>query len=73
MKLWCDLCADDGVRLPVQETEPVQLQSSVRPFFSRGRRGDEAGEVSQLVPVPQPPVRDEEEGDRPGSFLWLSI
>ncbi|KAK3515648.1 hypothetical protein QTP70_026423 [Hemibagrus guttatus] len=73
------MCRDDGVRLSVEETEPVQLQSSVRPFFSdydtmwytRDEEDEEheADEVSQLVPVQQPPVREEEGGNSPGSSL----
>ncbi|KAK3541441.1 hypothetical protein QTP86_025563 [Hemibagrus guttatus] len=63
---------NDGVRLSVEETEPVQLQSSVRPFFSdydtmwytRDEEDEEheADEVSQLVPVQQPPVHDDVKG-----------
>ncbi|KAG7318065.1 hypothetical protein KOW79_019100 [Hemibagrus wyckioides] len=34
VELQCDLCADDGVKGSEEETEAVQPQSSVRPFFS---------------------------------------
>lgn len=71
-KLWY-LCKGADIQLSVEETEPIWLQSSVRPYFSEYGTYDlwdtdeEAG--PKLVTILQPSEHEEERGNHHAGCL----